>query len=133
MNCSWRHDDEAALGSNMMRSAVADGNPERDLVVPPKAIAWPFKTTIAADSRGVGEGNVITGCHFRSSREGLTAVAGEKPSAGARFAATGVVTSDANGFEDVAAGASSILSRLLSTASVIVALKRLFDAISFLA
>jgi hypothetical protein len=60
-----------------------------------------------------------TGCHVSSSREGLTAVAGDEESAGARFGATGVATSDANGFENVGAGASSIFGRLDSIASVI--------------
>ena len=120
-HCSCRHDGAAAPRSRVMSSSDATGKPEGDFVVPPKATAWPLNTTIAADSRGVGGGRVSVGRHASSSRLNLMAVEGEElSSAGARFAATGVATSDANGLE-LAAGASSSLGRLVSTASVIAA------------
>jgi hypothetical protein len=104
-----------------MSSSVATGKPEGDLVVPPKATAWPLNTTMAADSRGVGGGRVSVGRHASSSRLSLIAVVGEElSSAGARFAATGVATSDANGLKH-GAGASSSLGRLVSMAWLILA------------
>ncbi len=99
---------------------MAAGNSERDLKVPPKAMTWPSRTVIAADSRGAGAGKESSGRQVSWSREGLAAVVGEEGEAseGERLVATGVETSDANGFEE-AAGASSSFGRLASSASVI--------------
>jgi hypothetical protein len=99
---------------------VAAGNSDRDLKVPPKAMTWPSRTAIAADSRGAGAGKESRERQASWSREGLVAVEGEEGEAseGERLAATGVETRDANGFEE-AAGASSSFGRLASSASVI--------------
>lgn len=118
-----------------MSSAVAEGKPETDLNVPPKAITWPLRTATADDSRGTGAGKESSERHDNSSREGFTAVAGDavEASEGSRFAATGVVTREAKGFED-AARASSTLGRLASVVSAIccAGLFRALDSMQYL-